>query len=465
MKGVWAPQPGPQHDAILAKWCEELFFGGARGGGKSDFLLADFLQEVHKYGKHWRGVIFRRTYDELEELLHRARQLYPPTGAMWVAGKRTWVWENGATLKFRFLERDQDADRYQGHQYTWIGFDELTSWPTDHSYNKLKACLRSAEIEIPTKRIRASGNPGGVGHNWVQKRFVDPHPLGSIPIRDEKTNSERLFIRSRLQDNEALMERDPTYVDRLRMSGPPALVKAWLEGDWSAIIGAYFSEFSIAKHVIEPFEISDYWMRFGAKDWGSAAPFAVGWFAVSDGSDIRFPKNALIMYREWYGAEGPQQGLKMTAEQVADGILERTEEKVSYFKADPSMFAQDGGPSLAERMKRRGLNLAPADNKRIPGWDALRSRLAGHDEKPMIYFFSTCVDTIRTLPALQHDVIRPEDVDTTGEDHCGDMVRYACMSRPWTKPAPFSEPLRGANEMTLDELWKRTDKQRENVRI
>jgi hypothetical protein len=158
-------------------------------------------------------------------------------------------------------------------------------------------------------------------------------------------------------------------------------------------------------------------------------------------------KGAIVRYREWYGMQPgqPNVGLKLTAEEVADGIAEREKgERITYGVADPAIFSEDGGPSIAERMARRKVSWTPADNKRVSrmgalgGWDQLRARLKGEDDKPMLLMFSTCRDLIRTLPALQHDDLRPEDVDTDGEDHACDEARYACMSRPWV---PASKPV------------------------
>jgi hypothetical protein len=434
---VWSPQPGPQADAIAADWCPELFFGGARGGGKSDYLLGDFLQDVPKYGGAWRGILFRRTYEpELKEILLRSQELYPQTGATWHEKDKTWRWPNGAFLRLQYLEREQDASRYQGQQFTWIGWDELTQWPSDVAYRMMFACLRSA-AGVATKRVRGAGNPGGPGHQWVKGRFIDPAPRGFELINDGPW--ERIFIPSRVQDNAILMASDPDYAARLQGAGSAELVRAWLEGDWSVVSGAYFPEWSPDRHVVEPFEIPQHWARFRSMDWGSARPFSVGWHAVSDGSDSRFPRGALIRYREWYGMKpgSPNVGLKLTAEAVAQGIREREPERVGMGVADPAIFAEDGGPSIAQRMAGAGVLWRRADNKRVPGagamggWDAVRARLVGEDGKPMLYVFSTCRDLIRTLPALQHDTLRPEDVDTDGEDHAADELRYACMSRPW----------------------------------
>ena len=333
---------------------------------------------------------------------------------------------------------------------------------------KLKAVLRSAE-GVPCG-FRGTANPGGPGHNWVKARYIDPDPTGFKVIRETDAETgevlERVFIPAKVTDNRHLVDADPGYIARLRQSGPAELVRAWLEGDWDIVIGAYFDCWRTQKHVIRPCELPDYWRRFRSIDWGSARPFSVGWWAIAsenfehpDGAVI--PRGALVRYREWYGSREPNVGLKLTAEEVARGIASRQlkGETISYTVADPSMSARDGGPSIAGRMfsELRG-SWRKADNRRIArhgamgGWDQMRARLIGEDGRPMIYCFSTCIDSIRTIPALQHDELRPEDVDTTGEDHAGDDWRYACMSRPYAAPVPKKAEEIKTRQPTFDEL-------------
>lgn len=453
---LWQPQPGPQSLAIAAHWCPELMFGGARGGGKSDYLLGDFLQDT-ELGSVWRGILFRKSYAELEELVTRAHEIYIPLGAQYQVAKSTFVFPGGATLKLRYLEQERDAAKYQGHQYTWAGWDELTNWATDGAYSKIKACVRSAH-GVPNKRIRSSANPGGVGHHWVKKYFVDPFPLGM-----ELIDGKRMFIPSKLTDNTILMSNDPEYIETLKELGSPELVRAWLDGDWSVITGAYYPEFNVHKHVLTPFELPKHLLRFASGDWGSAKPFSFGWWAVSDGlqtPDGRWiAPGAIIRYREWYGKHPTKSntGLRMNGNQVGRGIKQReTGEEITYRVIDPSAYKQDGGPSVAERMAAERILFRKADNTRIAGWDAVRDRLVGdEDSGPMIYFFSNCADTIRTLPALQHDETNPEDVDTDGEDHAGDDVRYACMSRPYKRVlAAPPEPQKTLSTATLNDLYE-----------
>jgi len=441
----WRAQPGPQLTAIQRDTVSELLYGGAVFGGKSDFLLGDFAQDVPRdYGAHWHGVLFRKNYPQLEDLISRSKEIYPAwfPGVDWSNQTKTWTWPNGATLKMRFMESDDDWMQYWGHAYTWIGWDEIALWSSSTSYLRMKARLRSATANIPNKRIRASANPGGPGHHWVREYWkINEYPLGSHRfMAEDGSGMSRLFVKARLKDNAIGIANDPGYEQRLEGAGSASFVRAIKEGDWSVIEGAFFSEFSETRHVVAPFELPPQWTRFRAMDWGSSKPFSIGWYAVSDGSVRPYPRGALIKYREWYGMKDkqPNVGLKLTAEQIRTGvpseklpgIVEREKgDRIAYGVIDPSAFQEDGGPSIAARMAP--VIWRPADNKRIPGWDQVRGRLVGEEGKPMLYFFSTCIHTIRTLPMLQHDQAKAEDVDTDSEDHAGDETRYACMSRPW----------------------------------
>jgi hypothetical protein len=471
---LWAPQPGPQAEAISADWCPELFYGGAAGGGKSDFLLGDFLQDVPTYGSAWRGALFRRTYGELRELQSRADEIFPATGATYTVQDRTWRWPNGAFLELNYLEADRDALRYQGRQFTWIGFDELTQWATLYPWRYLRGRLRSAH-NVPTKRMRGAGNPGGPGHLEVKAYFIDPQPTGFQPILDAATGLERMFVPAKLGDNAVLARSDPTYAARLRGLGGN-LARAMLDGDWNIIEGAFFDTWS-DRNVVRPFEIPAGWTRFRSFDWGSARPFSVGWWAVAGDAmvagDRHVPRGALVRYREWYGSTGkPNEGLKLTAETVAQGILHRDNgDKIAYAVADPAIFSSDGGPSIGERMFTEGLRWRRADNARVArsgamgGWDQMRARITGDDDGPGLVVFSTCRDFIRTVPVLQHDKDRPEDLDTDGEDHIGDETRYACMSRPYIKRVVVTktEPPRGINQMTWNEAMQQQDARKDRI--
>lgn len=236
---IWSPQPGPQTELLRCP-VEDVMFGGARGGGKSDALLGDWLRHRATANGHARGMLIRKTMPQLEELIARSRELFPALGGSWSAGKKTWRFQGGDTLKMRWLEREADADNYQGHQYTWIGVDEAGTWEDPGAIDKLRATLRSPH-GIPCV-MRLTANPGGLGHQWLKERYIAP----AEPFRrhyDASKRVWRVFIPSRVQDNKALLDQDPGYIDRLKSSGPPWLVRAWLEGDWEASAGdTFFAE-------------------------------------------------------------------------------------------------------------------------------------------------------------------------------------------------------------------------------
>lgn len=376
----------------------------------------------------------RRERTQLIETIERAKQIYLPLGATFGETEKQFRFPNDARLRMAHLDRDADAELYMGHSYSRVYVEEIGNFHDKAPILKLMATLRSA-AGVPVG-FRATGNPGGPGHTWVRARYIDPAPMGYQVITDDRSGLQRVFIPSRIQENRALLDADPSYVNRLKGSGSPELVRAWLEGDWSVIAGAYFPEFTIDRHVIAPLELPKGWVRFRAMDWGSYRPSAVLWFAVSDGTLPQFPSGALICYREVYTASEANVGLKLTGEEVADLIVDAERgDRIDYGVLDPAAWKVDGGPSVAERMANRKVSFIPADNSRLTGWDQVRSRLKG-EEVPMLFVFATCTNLIRTLPALQHDENKPEDVDTDGEDHVGDALRYGAMSRPYKRPEP-----------------------------
>lgn len=480
---IWEPQPGPQ-TALLECPIFEVFYGGARGGGKTESSIGDWVQHSSLYGEGAIGIFVRRKLTQLAEVIARTKQLFPKIGAKYNEQQKTWTMANGARLKFVYLERDSDAEEYQGHNYTRIYVEELTNFPNPGPIDKLRATLRSGS-GVPVG-MRLTGNPGGPGHNWVKARYIDPDPRGYKVLREETTfqldgqsvtvHLDRVFIPSKIGDNILLMRNDPTYILRLRQSGSEALVQAWLDGNWDIVDGAYFDEFNPSLHVLSndwADVFPDHWLRFRSHDWGSAKPFSVGWWRNAsedfEHNGILIPKGSIIKYREWYGAKKPNVGLKMGADLVAQGILEREGavfnqfgqktrdplEKIAYGAADPAIFIRNGGPSIAETMIMKGCMWKPADNKRLPGWEMLRQRLVGVDGRPMIYFLESCDDTIRTLPVLQHDDKNPEDLDTEAEDHAADEIRYACTSRPWfgkQPKGPVTPLYKNPGDYTINEL-------------
>lgn len=482
---LWTPNPGPQSWLIICPVFETLF-GGARGGGKSDGVLGEWALHANTYAENAIGLCVRRERTQLVELVERSKILYFPLGAKFNEQDKVWRFPNGARLRFAYLESDNDAQAYQGHSYSRVYVEEMGTFPNPEPIFKLMATLRSGK-GIPCRFI-ATANPGGPGHSWIKARYIDPAPTGmkilSETREDELTRqaitTQRVFIPSKLTDNPYINNTD--YIGRLYLSGNAELVRAWLLGDWNVMLGAFFPEFDTRKHVIRTFKIPKHWTRFMSMDWGTATPFSIGWWAVvpdefdagleiypnqwqffegqSDATGIKYlPKGALIRYKEWYGSRGAATktisttenmnvGLKMTAEEVSQGIVSREKDeprnefdraRISYRVADPKMFSWDSGPSIAERMSEKPyyINLQKADNKRTPragamgGWDMLRARLKGDGITPAIFFMDNCVDSIRTLPLLEHDPLKMEDVNSDSEDHAPDEIRYACMSRPY----------------------------------
>jgi len=453
---VWAPQPGQQHRLVTCPHTE-ILFGGARGGGKTDGVLGKWAVKAQRYGVGFNGIFFRKEMPQADDLIERAKEIYTPLGAEWREQPRQFRMPGGGRIRFRPLENVSDASKYQGQSISDCAVEEAGNFEDPKPIDMLFGAMRS-KSGVPIQLI-LTANPGGVGQQWIKHRYIDPAPRGMVPLIRKLPNGEKhhfIYIPSRIQDNRILLQNDPTYINRLHLVGSPELVRAWLEGDWNVIAGAFFPEFSADRHIIAPRTLPDHWARFRSFDWGSARPFAVHWWAVSDGSVPDIARGCLVCYREWYGMKPnePNVGLRMTAEQVAEGIRarERDDPKPASGMmtgvADPAIFAEDGGPSIAARMIQAArIVWRPADNKRVPqrgamgGWDQVRSRLIGDpDGKPMVVFFSTATHIIRTLPAMQHDANRAEDIDTDGEDHAADSVRYALMSRPYIRDAERPKP-------------------------
>ena len=449
---VWSPQAGPQK-ALVDCPLAEVFFGGARGGGKTDGVLGKWAIKERRYGPHFNAMMFRRTTVSSGDAIDRSKEIYGPLGSRFNEGRYIWRMPNGGRIGFGYLDNVADAMEWQGRNLTDAWIEEVGQYAESTPIDRLFGVLRSAH-GVPVQMI-LTGNPGGPGQTWIRDRYkLIPLPSGPKTVVRELENGSThkiAVIPSRITDNKILLASDPGYIDRLHLVGGAALVKAWLDGDWSAIEGAFFDNLSEKLHGVRPFEIPKSWHRFRSGDWGSARPFSFGWWAVVE-EEFRtpcgktLPRGAIVRYREWYGCqEGrPNTGLKLAAEAVGTGIAKREEGETELIKdgvLDPSAFAQDGGPSIASRIIGKGPYFRRADNKRVSqrgamgGWDIMRARLNGDsDGRPMLYVFDTCTDWWRTVPLLQHDEKHAEDLDTDMEDHAADDTRYACMSRPWVPP-------------------------------
>lgn len=436
---LWMPHP--RQAEALGSTAFELFYGGAAGGGKSDFLLADYPHGVNEWREAWKGIIFRHTYDELEELHKRAKELYLPLGAKLIDKGRTYLFSTGATIKFRYLETDSDVEHYQGHQYTWIGFDELGNYATDYAWRYMISRCRSP-VGAPCY-MRGTGNPGGVGHAWIKNRFIDGFTPGvKHKVKEDGVTLTRVFIPSTVEDNLTLMKNDPGYVDRLKLLRPD-LYRALRFGDWDVFAGQVFDEFRREKHVIKPFPLKQgVWKKFYSFDWGYSKPYALDKLAVNGDGKV-------IQYGEKYGCQAGEynKGTKESCREVAAAAWQdAVAEGVTEIICDPAIWSkQDDAPSPAEILGDVGFNTIKANNDRLNGWLSIHELLKQTDEneRPMLQFFDTCVHTIRTLPALTPDKNRPEDVDSKLEDHLADALRYGCMSDYIKDPTPYLRYQRG----------------------
>ena len=402
-------------------------------------MVADPFRYVNN--PNFRGLLVRRTNDELRELISTSKRLY--IGAdkrnQFLERDKTWVFPSGATLWMSYLESDDDVLRYQGQAFSWIGFDELTQWASPYAWNYMRSRLRTTTASGLKLYQRATTNPGGPGHAWVKKMFVDPAPANtpfwatdpdtgevlSWPkghSREGQPLFKRRFIPATLFDNPYLAE-DGLYEANL-LSLPEHQRKQLLYGDWDINEGAAFTEFNRNIHVIEPFDIPASWPRFRAADYGYGSYTGVLWFAVA-------PDEQLIVYRELFVS-------KVTAWDLADLILDiESGEKIRYGVLDSSLWHNRGdrGPSLAEQMISKGCRWRPSDRSkgsRVAGKNEIHRRLQvdEYTGEPRIVFFNTCKNLIAQLPALPLDKNNPEDVDTDAEDHLYDALRYGVMSRP-----------------------------------
>lgn len=471
----WAAQPGSQQ-AFLECPVFECLMTGTRGSGKTDVLLMDFAQHVGKgYGRAWRGILFRRTYPELEDVIAKSEALFSIAfpGAVYNRAKSYWQFKDGERLYFRQFAKPSDYWTYHGHAYTWIAWEELTNWPTPECYLSMFSCARSPVPGIPIK-VRATTNSYGRGHNWVKHRWrlggmraVGPGPLilDSVDI-DGNPDPPRVAINSSVYENKVLLAADPSYIDRIRSSASnPEMVKAWLEGSWDIVAGGMFDDlWNPAVHVVEPFDIPDNWRIDRSFDWGGAHPFSVGWWAESNGEDVKLKngkklktiRGDLFRVAEWYGWNGkPNEGINLPSEQIAEGIKEIEAKrwpsrKILPGPADSAIFGDTTGKgqenTIASEMRKAGVAWLRANKgkeSRKNGAQAIRTALFNADprdrdkkpvprEKPGLFIFSICEQFKRTVPVLPRSDKDLDDVDSDAEDHVYDEVRYRIFKKKQT---------------------------------
>jgi len=441
---AWIAHEGAQQE-FLSRSEFEVLFGGSAGPGKTDCLIAGMARDVGHPRYH--GLLLRRTFPQLQEIIDRCHRLYPLLGGSYRATDKRWVFPSGAMIDLGHMQHETDKYNYQGKEYHRVGFDELTQF-TESMYTYLFSRVRTTDESI-TCQVLSTTNPGGIGHYWVKERFVTI-TQSLRTFFDPKTGLSRVFVPATIEDNPTLYENDPAYLARLESL--PEIERMRLRyGIWDAFEGQVFPELSQRVHGCAPFDIPPEWERYCVLDWGYSKPFSVGWYALDyDG--------VLYRYREWYGckkeiegdAEGSDVGLKMPAWEVARGILEREQgEKIRFRIADPSIWhprpdtrrKESHGITIHEDFTREGVHFLKADNDRLHGKMQVHKRLKLNEdvdqetgeilgEQPMARVFNDCKGFWRTFPQLREDPRNPEDVDTDQEDHIYDEFRYMCMARP-----------------------------------
>ena len=435
---VFHPNEGPQTEFLAAPE-KDVLYGGAAGGGKSYAMLVDPLRYAHK--KAHRALILRRSMPELRELIDKSRELYPKAfpGCKFREVEKLWNFPSGAKIEFGFLERDADVYRYQGQAYSWIGFDEITHLPTEFGWNYLASRLRTTDSSIETY-LRCTANPGGVGAQWVKKRYVDPiDPNTSFVGKD---GLSRKFIPARLDDNPYLAN-DGRYEQMLKAL-PPVQRRQLLEGNWDVAEGAAFVEFDPEVHIVAPFYIPVVWERVKGIDYGYASESCCLWGAV-DRSD-----GTLVIYRELYrkNLTGLDLGRIITEMEIEDpfsvqGVL------------DTAAWAKTGttGPTVGETLQQLGHKLRRADKNRIQGKIQIHEYLkVKNNGRPRLQIFNNCPNLIRELQSIPLSKTKPEDVDTNASDHAYDALRYLIMSRP-----RINDPLERIRQIKRESIYKPTD--------
>lgn len=448
--------PSEKQKLFLTAGAKHIGFGGARGGGKSWVVrLKAKLLSFHYGGI--KILIVRKTYPELiaNHINTLREELYGI--ARYNKQEKCFFFPNGSTIKFGYCASDGDMDQYQGAEYDVIFLDEATNL-REEWIRKITACVRGVN-EFP-KRIYYTFNPGGVGHGYMKRLFIDRrYEPGEVP-------EEYVFIQSLVTDNHALMASQPGYIKQLEAL-PPKLREAWLHGRWDIYEGQFFEDFRETPdmegcercgltaeeavrqhrwtHVIPAFDLNQGekrgWNIMRSYDFGYNKPFSVGYWAVDyDG----------VLYRilELYGCtETPNEGVKWSPDEQFRRMAQLEREhpwlkgrKIVDSVADPAIWDSSRGESIAETAAKYGIYFTPGDNERIPGWMQVHYRLQFDDlGYARMYIFDNCKAFRRTIPLMMYSQTKPEDLDTELEDHCADEVRYMCMSRPVT-PIVREEP-------------------------
>lgn len=454
MAAVTIPEPSEKQKLFMKDKHMHVGYGGARGGGKSWAVRTKATLLAVNYSGI-RILIMRQTYPELEKNhITQFRKILVPQVASYNKTDKKLSFKNGSIIEFQYCKNDGDLNRLQGAEYDVIFIDEATNF-SEYQLKAIAACCRG--VNSFPKRIYYTCNPGGQGHGYIKRIFIDRN------YEEGEDPDDYSFTQALVQDNAALCEADPNYIKYLEAL-PPKLKKAWLYGSWDMFQGQFFEEFKDDPehytdrkwtHVIEPFDIPPGWKIFRSYDFGYSKPFSCAWWAVDY-------EGRLYRILELYGCTGiPNEGVKWSPDkQFAE--IRKVEDQHPYLKgkkitgvADPAIWASDTGESVNDVALRYRIYFQKGDHERIAGWMQMHYRMA-FDENgyPMMYIFKNCRAFIRTIPLLMYDETKVEDLDTDLEDHVADEARYMCMSRP-IKPVIANKAIRAEDDPLNQRTIKR----------
>ncbi len=486
MKVIWKPLPGSQ-TLVMSCPCHSILYEGTRGPGKTDSQIMFFRKHVGKgYGAFWRGVIFDREYKNLDDLISKSKRWFPmfQDGARFIASRSDykWVWPTGEELLFRQIKKKSDYWNYHGQEFPFIGWNELSKYPTSELFDEMMSCNRSSfrpeDFPLPDGKggqwflpaiplvVFSTTNPYGAGHNWVKKRFIDAAAPGvvvykTVDVFNPMTQKREPITKSQVRIFGSYKENiylSPEYIAELEGIRDPNKRKAWLWGDWDVVAGGAVDDvWNSAKCVKPRFMVPYSWSVNRSFDWGSTHPFSVGWWAEANGeyATIIYPdgrkeqfcpaSGSKIRIAEWYGTEeiGTNRGLKMSAGDIAKGIVERENAlragrwitgEVEAGPADGQIYSvrEKDVDTIATKMSDNGIDWIEADKSpgsRINGLQLVRDMLenSSRDEGPGLYFMDNCLAALATIPVLPRDEDNMDDVDTDAEDHIYDEVRYEVL--------------------------------------
>lgn len=463
--------------------CHHILYEGTRGPGKTDAQIMFFRKYVGRgYGAFWRGVIFDREYKNLDDLIAKSQRWFPKfqDGAKFLASKSDyrWVWPTGEELLFRQIKRTTDYWNYHGQEFPFIGWNELSKYPTPELYEAMMSCNRSSFLPEEHSPIDEKGervllppiplvvfsttNPYGAGHNWVKSRFIDVAEPGQV-VRKEvnvfnpRTQQRETVVKTQVRIFGSYKENrylSPEYVAELESIKEENKRRAWLWGDWDIVAGGALDDLWGPHLILPRFKVPETWRIDRSFDWGSSHPFSVGWWAeangeeatLPDGSTFCPPPGTLIRIAEWYGAQeiGLNKGLRLSAKEIANGIKERErllleqgwiKTRVRAGPADNqiSNANEKDVESIKKKMADEGVEWTESDKRpgsRINGLQLIRDRLEASRtmDGPGLFFMDNCRAAIATLPVLPRDPDNEDDVDSEAEDHVYDDVRYRVLA-------------------------------------